>query len=174
MNAFAGILCAAAAALGAATSCGRSAPASTTPTVDTASASVNGTRLYYEVSGHGPTVVLLQGGNVPLEMWDDQFVELARSFHVVRYDARGFGRSAPKSGPFTSHDDLLALMRHLRIATASLVGLSLGGRVAIDFALEHARKVVIPDAGHMVNMEKPVEFNRAVAGFLGTAEGRGD
>ncbi|HJU90013.1 MAG TPA: alpha/beta fold hydrolase [Gemmatimonadaceae bacterium] len=111
----------------------------TRPTTGTAS--VNGTRLYYEIRGSGPTVVLLQGGQLPLEMWDDQFAFLARDFRVVRYDARGFGRSAPKSGPFESHEDLYGLMRVLGIARASLVGLSLGGRVAIDFALTHPEMV---------------------------------
>jgi pimeloyl-ACP methyl ester carboxylesterase len=104
-------------------------------------AEVNGTRLYYEVAGAGSPVILLQGGNLPLEMWDDQFAELARAHRVVRYDARGFGRSAPKSGPYASHDDLLALLQHLGIEKASLVGLSLGGRVAVDFALEHPEMV---------------------------------
>jgi 3-oxoadipate enol-lactonase len=40
-------------------------------------------------------VVLLQGGQLPLEMWDDQFAELSDNFRVLRYDVRGFGRSSP-------------------------------------------------------------------------------
>lgn len=93
--------------------------------------------LYYEVKGSGPTVVLLQGGQLPLEMWDEQFDTLAARFRVIRYDARGFGRSAPKSGPYASENDLFELLRYLAIDRASLVGLSLGGRVALDFALVH-------------------------------------
>jgi pimeloyl-ACP methyl ester carboxylesterase len=129
--------------VGPAASCERSSDVrdDLTATFDSGSVAVNGSRLYYEVLGTGEPVVLLQGGNLPLEMWDDQFVDLARSYRVVRYDARGFGRSGPKTGPYASEDDLLAVMRHLQLPKASLVGLSLGGRVAIDFALVHPEMV---------------------------------
>jgi 3-oxoadipate enol-lactonase len=110
-------------------------------TFDSGTAVVNGTRLYYEALGSGEPVILLQGGNLPLEMWDEQFAKLAQTFRVVRYDARGFGRSAAKSGPYASEEDLLALLQHLKMPKASLVGLSLGGRVAIDFALLHPEMV---------------------------------
>ena len=102
---------------------------------------VNGARLYHEVAGRGPVVVLLQGGQLPLEMWDDQFAEFAKSFRVIRYDVRGFGRSSAMSGPFAHRDDLHGLMRALGVQRASLVGLSLGGGIAIDFALEHPEMV---------------------------------
>lgn len=98
-------------------------------------------RLYYEERGSGPVVVLLQGGQLPLEMWDDQFDLLAKNHRVIRYDARGFGRSTAKRGPYAYHEDLHALLQSLGVTRASLVGLSLGGRVAVDFALEHPAMV---------------------------------
>jgi 3-oxoadipate enol-lactonase len=103
----------------------------------TGHADVNGAQLYYEDAGQGPVVVLLQGGQLPLEMWDDQFDELSKYLRVVRYDVRGFGRSSPMKGPFSHRDDLHGLLRSLGIGRATLVGLSLGGGIAIDFALEH-------------------------------------
>jgi 3-oxoadipate enol-lactonase len=129
--------------MSAATSCERPANtrANLAATFDSGTAAVNGTRLYYEALGAGEPVILLQGGNLPLEMWDEQFVDLAESYRVVRYDARGFGRSGPKTGPYASEEDLLALMQHLKIPKASLVGLSLGGRVAVDFSLAHPEMV---------------------------------
>lgn len=104
-------------------------------------AAVNGTTLWYEAAGQGSPVVLLHGGNLDRRIWDDQFARLARSHRVVRYDARGFGRSGRADRPFAAHDDLLALLRHLGVARASLVGLSLGGRIAVDFALAHPEMV---------------------------------
>jgi 3-oxoadipate enol-lactonase len=120
--------------LGICVSCTESAP---TPTVETGTAPVSGGNLYYEIKGSGRNVVLLQGGQLPLAMWDEQFESFSRDFRVVRFDARGFGRSTAKSGPYASEDDLLELLRYLKVDKASLVGLSLGGRVALDFALVH-------------------------------------
>jgi pimeloyl-ACP methyl ester carboxylesterase len=104
-------------------------------------AEVNGTRLYYETTGSGPHVVLLHGGNLDSRMWDDQVPFLAKSFTVTRYDIRPYGRSALAEKGYSNVDDLTALMDALGITRASLVGLSLGGRIAIDFALVHPDRV---------------------------------
>lgn len=104
-------------------------------------AEVNGTRLYYERTGSGPIVVLLHGGNLDLRMWDDQVPVLAKSFTVIRYDIRPYGRSAETAKGFSSVEDLRALLDYLGAKSASLVGLSLGGRIAIDFALMYPNRV---------------------------------
>jgi pimeloyl-ACP methyl ester carboxylesterase len=104
-------------------------------------AEVNGTRLYFEKTGAGPHVVLLHGGNLDARMWDDQVPFLAKSFTVTRYDIRPYGRSALTEKGFSSVADLVALMDHLSINRAALVGLSLGGRIAVDFALAHPDRV---------------------------------
>jgi 3-oxoadipate enol-lactonase len=104
-------------------------------------AEVNNTRLYFERAGAGPVVVLLHGGNLDSRMWDDQFVPLSRSFTVVRHDIRPYGRSAPSEKGFSSVEDLRALLDHLQITRASLVGLSLGGRIAVDFTLAYPDRV---------------------------------
>jgi len=104
-------------------------------------AGVNGTRLYYETRGRGRAVVLIHGGLVDSRQWDDQMAPLAKQHRVVRYDLRGFGRSAAPSGPFSPIDDLRALFDFLKIDRATLVGLSLGGIIAADFALEYPDRV---------------------------------
>ena len=104
-------------------------------------AEVNGTRLYYEAAGRGPAVVLIHGGLVDSRQWDDQMKPLAKRFRVVRYDLRGYGRSAAPTAPFSHVEDLRALMDFLKVGRASVVGLSLGGIVAADFALEHPERV---------------------------------
>ena len=103
--------------------------------VDSGSVAVDGGHLFYEVAGSGTPIVLIHGGNVDRRMWDDQFMAFAREHRVVRYDLRGYGRSSPETGSFEAHRDLHALMLSLGLRQASLVGLSGGGRIAIDFAL---------------------------------------
>lgn len=102
---------------------------------------VEGGRLYYEVRGAGAPVVLLHSGLVDSRMWDAQMDAFAAKFRVFRYDLRGFGRSTPPTAPYSHVDDLDALFRHLRIDRAAAVGVSFGGRIAIDFTLEHPEKV---------------------------------
>lgn len=104
-------------------------------------AEVNGTRLYYETAGEGPAVVLVHGGLVDSRLWDAQVGPLSKRLRVVRYDLRGFGRSADAHAPFSHLEDLRALLDFLKIGRASLVGLSLGGIIAADFALEHPERV---------------------------------
>lgn len=105
-------------------------------------AEVNGTRLSYEVTGRGrTTVVLIHGGLVDSRMWDDQVRPLAKRHRVIRYDLRGFGKSDFPAGPYSNVEDLYALLKFLKVEKASLVGLSLGGMIAIDFALEHPQMV---------------------------------
>src|SRR2546423_13431038 len=101
-------------------------------------ADVSGTRLYYELAGAGPPLVLIHGFSLDSRLWDEQFAAFARRHLVLRYDLRGFGRSAPPRGERYAHThDLRALLEHLGVGPGVLLGLSLGGRVAIDFALEH-------------------------------------
>ena len=64
------------------------------PTRETGFANVNGTRLYYEMSGRGDTVIFVHGFTLDTRMWDDQFDTFARRYRTIRYDARGFGKSA--------------------------------------------------------------------------------
>jgi 3-oxoadipate enol-lactonase len=102
----------------------------------------DGGRLYYEAKGSGPAVVLIHGGQLDRRMWDGQFDTLARAHRVIRYDVRGFGRSPPGPGAgFRSYEDLGALLDSLGVARTSIVGLSLGGRIAVDFAIAHPERV---------------------------------
>jgi pimeloyl-ACP methyl ester carboxylesterase len=102
-----------------------------------------GARLAYEVTGTGPVVVLVHGFGLDLRMWDPQAGALAGRFRVVRYDCRGFGASGPfdPGVPYTHAEDLLALLDHLGIADAALVGLSFGGRVVLQAALADPARV---------------------------------
>ena len=109
--------------------------------VDTGRVAVDGGSLYFEMAGSGAPVVLLHGGNLDRRMWDDQFELLRKHYQVIRYDARGFGRSSGADTAYAAHDDLAALLRGLGISRAALVGLSLGGRIALDLAIVHPELV---------------------------------
>jgi pimeloyl-ACP methyl ester carboxylesterase len=74
-------------------------------------------------------------------MWDSQFAYFAQHYQVIRYDMRGFGQSSLPTGPYAHIDDLRALLDHLNLTSARLVGLSRGGSVALDFTLTHPQRV---------------------------------
>ena len=109
--------------------------------VDTGTVAVNGTQLFYEAAGRGSPIVLLHSGDLDRRQWDPQFLPLALEHRVIRFDARGYGRSGRADTKYRADDDLFALLVALHIPRASLIGSSLGGRIAIDFALSHASMI---------------------------------
>ena len=107
--------------------------------------------LYYEIDGRGKSVVLIHGFSLDTRMWDSQFEQFAQSFKVIRYDMRGFGKSSIPDVKrcYTHEEDLRVLLAHLGVKRADLVGLSLGGLVAISFSLTFPKmveKLVLADA----------------------------
>lgn len=108
---------------------------------DTGRVAVEGGTLYYEARGSGPPVVLLHAGGMDHTMWDPQAAPLARAFRVVRYDARGHGRSTAPMGPFSTVEDLRLLLDHLGVQRTHLVGISMGAGVAFGFARTHPERV---------------------------------
>jgi pimeloyl-ACP methyl ester carboxylesterase len=103
---------------------------------------LDGGRLYYEAAGAGDALVLAHAGFVDSRMWDGQWEAFAEGYHVIRYDMRGYGKSDRLSGPVNRRDELLALLGHLGVERAHLLGCSMGGAVMIDFALEHPEAVI--------------------------------
>jgi 3-oxoadipate enol-lactonase len=149
----------------------------TTRDIESGYAAVNGTRLYYEAAGTGTPLVLVHGFGLDRRMWDKQFADFARGWRVLRYDLRGFGRSAlPEPGRAYRHaDDLAALLDHFKIDRAALVGLSLGGDVALNTALEYPDRVsalVLVDA---IVSERPMsaEWDDEVGPIWREARARG-
>jgi pimeloyl-ACP methyl ester carboxylesterase len=110
-------------------------PKSVQPEAGTAS--VNGTQLYYETLGEGHPLVLIHGGYMDRRMWDDQFDAFAQRYRVIRYDVRGFGKSELPPVPYADRQDLFDLLKYLGIEKTYLLGLSLGGVIAIDFTLDY-------------------------------------
>jgi pimeloyl-ACP methyl ester carboxylesterase len=109
--------------------------------VETGFAEFGQSRIYYEIRGRGSPVILIHGGLLNSKMWDDQVDVFAEQYRVIRYDASSHGRSVTPPDAYYDHEDLAALMDALVVERAVIVGLSMGGRVAIDFALEHPDRV---------------------------------
>ncbi len=137
-------------------------------------ADVNGTRLYYEIAGAGAPLALIHGFTLDTRMWDDLFAPFAARHRVVRYDARGFGRSAPfDDAPYAHTDDLAALLTHLGIPHAAILGLSMGGNIAVDFALAHPAMTdaLIPVDAVIGGHSWSEEWNAAAGPVWQTARG---
>ncbi|MFI4982851.1 MAG: alpha/beta fold hydrolase [Nevskiales bacterium] len=106
--------------------------------------SANQTELYYEVSSAGQPVVLIHGLGSSRRDWAPQVAEFSKNYQVVNLDLRGHGRSAKPAGP--DRIDMLAadvagVLQSLGVASAHMVGISLGGAVAFQFALDYPAMV---------------------------------
>ena len=110
-------------------------------------AGVGGLRLHVRDSGpkDAPAVILLHGFGASLHTWEAWATGLAQAHRVIRFDLPGSGLSPPDpSGDYTdarSRQLLLALMDQLGVARASLVGHSIGGRIAWAFAAEYPERM---------------------------------
>ncbi|HSW12444.1 MAG TPA: alpha/beta hydrolase [Solimonas sp.] len=114
---------------------------------------INGIALYHEVRGSGEPLLLIHGlGSSALD-WEEQLDFFSRSYRVIAFDLRGHGRSDKPQGPYSIRqfsDDAAALLRQLDVSSAHVVGLSLGGAIAFQLALDHpglARTLTIVNSG---------------------------
>ena len=96
---------------------------------------VEGGNIYYEVEGSGEAMMLIHGWLGNLRMWDLLAQTLAHNHRVIRCDMRGFGRSTTQRVKFAYWEDVAALLLHLKVDRAHVVGHSYGGSIALDLAL---------------------------------------
>jgi len=102
---------------------------------------INGARIHYERVGEGFPVVFLHAGVTDRRMWEPQVAAFAKHFDVITPEMRGFGQSELPPVRWSAVADLLGLIDQLHEKPAHLVGCSMGSRIAIDFALEHAERI---------------------------------
>jgi 3-oxoadipate enol-lactonase len=102
---------------------------------------LNSARIHYERSGSGFPLLLIHAGIADSRMWEPQAKAFANQFDMVRPDLRGFGDSKLPPVPYSMLADMIALLDYLDIDRAHVVGCSMGGTLAIDFALEHPQRV---------------------------------
>lgn len=120
------------------------------PRPTTGYAPVNGLKMYYEIHGRGEPVVLLHGAFMTITSnWDGWIGELAKTRKVIAIEMQGHGRTGDTRPEFSSDhlaDDVAALLGHLGIPRADVIGYSMGGGVAMRVAVRHpdrVRKVVV-------------------------------
>jgi len=108
-------------------------------------APVNGLKMYYEVHGSGDPVVLLHGSFMTItNNWTQWIGELSKTRKVIAIEMQGHGRTADIKRDFSYEnlaDDVAALLDHLKIPSADLIGYSMGGAVAMQCAIRHPEKV---------------------------------
>lgn len=105
---------------------------------------VNGASIHYEADGNpsSPALLLIHAGIATLRMWDPQVDALARDHFVVRFDTRGFGLTETQNVDFSNRADALAVLDHVGVHKAAVIGASRGGTIAIDLALEAPGRVL--------------------------------
>jgi pimeloyl-ACP methyl ester carboxylesterase len=107
-------------------------------------AEVNGINLYYEIHGNGQPLILLHGGLGSGEMFGPMLPLLAERHQVIAVDLQGHGRTADIDRPIDVRlmaGDIAALIDHLKLTEADVVGYSLGGGVALQTAAKYPAKV---------------------------------
>ncbi|MCP3405285.1 alpha/beta fold hydrolase [Bradyrhizobium sp. CCGB01] len=119
-----------------------------TPTLPKAAQSglapVNGVKIWYAVYGRGEPVILLHGGLANASYWGHQVRALQRQYQVIVMDSRGHGRSSRNQEPYgydLMASDVVALLDHLKIRKAAIVGWSDGAIIGLDIAMKHPERV---------------------------------
>lgn len=113
--------------------------------------SYKGCCFHYKIVGEGKPVLFLHGNGMDMRMWQPQIEALGDNMKMILMDMRGFGASeVTELVPFSFWEDAVALLKHLELETVDVVGMSLGGAVAMDMAVQKPEMVsslVLIDAG---------------------------
>jgi pimeloyl-ACP methyl ester carboxylesterase len=138
--------------------------------------------IYYEVHGDGPqTLVMIHGATLHSGVFREQTPEFAREFRTVLFDNRGAGRTDQPDEPYTMRqlaDDTARLMNVLQIGRAAVLGVSMGGMIAQELAIDHPERLsclilACTHFGGKGAIQPPPEMQAAMAaGSTATAEQR--
>lgn len=130
-------------------------------------AAINGITLYYAVEGPraGPPLVFVNSLGTDLRIWDRVVPHFSHRFRIVRYDKRGHGLSDSPPGPYALGDhtaDLAGLLEHVNVEVPLLVGISVGGMIALDYAANNpVSALVLSDTAAKIGTE--VAWNERIA-----------
>jgi len=105
---------------------------------------VNGIQICYEILGEGEPIILVHGFGVTKEEWIGQFLPLSKHFKVIRFDNRGSGKSDHPNQRYTMKifaDDLKVFIENIGLDKANIIGWSVGGMFAQEFAINYPEKV---------------------------------
>jgi len=122
-----------------------------TPQTTSGFVNIDNAKIYYETAGTGMPLVMIHAGVADSRQWNNEFAEFSHNYQVIRYDMRGYGKSEPVDGEFSHLSDLVSLLNALGIHDPLVImGCSMGGGLAMDFALTHPTRVkalIMVDAG---------------------------
>jgi pimeloyl-ACP methyl ester carboxylesterase len=135
-------------------------------------ANINNARIYYETAGQGTPLVMIHAGIADSRQWNNEFTYFAQRYQVVRYDMRCFGKSEPVEGDYSPLGDLISLLDALEIQTPLIImGCSMGGGLAMDFALAQPSKLkalIMVDSGPgglNLDLPTPAKFAQVEKAF---------
>lgn len=140
----------------------------------------DGVKLYYEETGSGEPILFIHEFAGDYHSWEPQVRHFSRAFRCIPYNARGYPPSdVPEDPSAYSQDrarlDALAVLDHLGIERAHVVGLSMGGFATLHFGLHHpdrARSLVVAGCGYGAERDRREQFRReteATASFIESA-----
>ena len=105
---------------------------------------LNGIDIYYEVHGTGEPLLLIMGFGAQGNAWNYMVPGLSKEYQVITFDNRGTGESGRPNYPYSMKDfvdDIIALLDFLKIDSANICGVSMGGMISLQFVLAHPEKV---------------------------------
>jgi len=112
---------------------------------------IENAHIYFETTGDGIPLVMIHAGVADSRQWEKEFAFFSQTHQVIRYDMRGFGKSKPVEGEFSHMIDLAGLLDALNLhGPLILMGCSMGGTLALDFALaepSRVRALIMVDSG---------------------------
>ncbi len=131
----------------------------------------DGVKLYYEETGAGAPVIFVHEIAGDLRSWEAQLRHFGQRYHAIAYNARGYPPSdAPEEvGKYSQDraaDDIAAVLDHLQLSRAHIVGLSMGGFATLHFGFRHApraRSLTVAGCGYGANPAKREDFRAEVA-----------
>jgi 3-oxoadipate enol-lactonase len=133
---------------------------------------VNNARLWVEDEGEGPAILFLHGGLGDARLWKPVAERLRDSYRCIRYDIRFFGRSEGPDEEWSPVDDSIGVLDTLGVARAAVVGLSMGGGIALRVAQTHPDRVTA--VVHVAGAVGPFELEGYDPGDTRESEMRAD
>jgi pimeloyl-ACP methyl ester carboxylesterase len=105
---------------------------------------VNGINIEYTVIGQGEPLVMIMGLGASQSLWEPQIADFKQHYQLITFDNRGAGKSDKQNRLYdikTMADDVIGLMDHLGIAKANILGVSMGGMIAQELAINYSDRV---------------------------------
>jgi pimeloyl-ACP methyl ester carboxylesterase len=106
---------------------------------------VDDIQIYYEIHGSGPhTLTMIRGLGADLVAWSPQVPEFSKHFQTIVFDNRGAGRTDKPDGPYSTKqmaEDVNGLLDALNVRRTAMLGVSMGGMIVQEFALQHPDKL---------------------------------